>query len=225
MSSTEVLADTGLDYAATGLQRLLELLGDFDISVTTCWSESALNSLPQLLRRIADQGHEIAASFDTVDIASVDSSLVAALKRVSGQPIKGAFTAAGSFVLSNSDATGFAWQISGVNGDFPSIAGTNDGHEPTVQIPVSPYWIDRTWLHPERPMPPSSLLEAWSISLAAIRAEGSLMTVVIHPHIILRPGFSGTFTRFLDEVIASGDVWLTRVDHLATWWSQRQHTA
>jgi hypothetical protein len=48
------------------------------------------------------------------------------------------------------------------------------------------------------------------------------MTAVIHPHIILRPGFAGTFTRFLDEVIGSGDVWLTRIDYLAQWWTQRQ---
>jgi hypothetical protein len=44
---------------------------------------------------------------------------------------------------------------------------------------------------------------------------------VIHPHIILRPGFAGTLIRFLDEAIASGDVWMTRVDYLAQWWTER----
>lgn len=213
--------DTGVDYAATGLHRLLGLLEDLDITVTTCWSESALNTLPQLLRRVADQGHEIAASFGSAVVADADSTLVGALKRVSGQSISGAFTTTSALKQSNNDSTGFAWQIGGGGGDLPSIAGGAGGAAPTVQIPLSPYWIDRTWLHPDRPLPPSSLLEAWSAGLAAIRSDSSLMTLVVHPHIMLRPGFSGTLVRFLDEVIASGDVWLTRVDNLAHWWAQR----
>jgi hypothetical protein len=220
-ASGNTTVDTGVDYAATGLHRLLGLLEDLDITVTTCWSESALNTLPQLLRRVADQGHEIAASFGSDTVAAADSSLVGALKRVSGQAIKGALTTSSAMEQSNSDSTGFAWQISGGGGDLPSIAGGTGGAAPTVQIPLSPYWIDRTWLHPDHPLPPSSLLEAWSASLAAIRSDGSLMTLVVHPHIMLRPGFSGTLIRFLDEVIASGDVWLTRVDNLALWWAQR----
>lgn len=220
-TSPAAIPDTGVDYAATGLHRLLELLEDFDIGVTTSWSESAFNTLPQLLRRVADQGHEIAATFGVDDLVSSDAPLVGALRRVSGQEVTGSVIW-GDATLASGGESGFAWQITGSGGDLPSISGGTADQPVSVQIPISPYWIDRTWLHPERPQPPSSLLETWSTSLAAIRADGSLMTVVIHPHIILRPGFSGTLTRFLDEIIASGDVWLTKLDHLATWWTQRQ---
>jgi hypothetical protein len=166
-------ADTGVDYAATGLHRLLEMLDDFDISVTTTWTESALNTLPQLLRRVADKGHEIAASFAASDLVSVNSQLVSALRRVSGHPITGAYSGAGSTHVSGSDDSGFDWQITGTGGDFPTITGGTGESGTTVQIPVSPYWNDRTWLHPDRTLPPSSLLEAWSASLAEIRSDGS----------------------------------------------------
>jgi hypothetical protein len=218
-SAVQGTPDVGVDYAATGLHRLLELLEDFDIGVTTSWSESALNSLPQLLRRVADQGHEVAATFGSSDVVTAESPLVGALRRVSGQPVTGAVSWGDG---GDTASTGFSWQINGAGGDLPIVVGGTAEQPAVVQIPTSPYWIDRTWLHPERPQPPSSLLEAWSSSLAAIRTDGSLMTIVIHPHIMLRPGFSGTFTRFLDEIIASGDVWLTKLDLLATWWTQRQ---
>jgi peptidoglycan/xylan/chitin deacetylase (PgdA/CDA1 family) len=220
-ASENAVADTGVDYAATGLHRLLEMLDDFDISVTTTWTESALNSLPQLLRRVADQGHEVAASFAASDLVSVNSPLVGALRRVSGLQVTGAYSGAGSMHVLGNDDSGFDWQITGTGGDLPTITGGTAESGTTVQIPVSSYWNDRTWLHPDRPLPPSSLLETWSASLAEVRSDGSLMTIVIHPHIILRPGFAGTLVRFLDETIASGDVWLTRVDNLAQWWIQR----
>jgi hypothetical protein len=49
------------------------------------------------------------------------------------------------------------------------------------------------------------------------------MTIVIHPHIILRPGLAHVLARFLDEVVGSGDVWVSRADHLALWWAERQN--
>lgn len=214
--------DVGVDYAATGLQRMLDLLEDFDVSVTTAWTDSALNSLPQILRRVAEQGHEIAGSFGGDETISTDSPLIGALKRVSGQEVTGVI-GVGTVVASSSRGNGdLAWQITGSGGDLPAVTGGSPELPPLIQIPTSPYWNDRTWLHAERPLPPSSLLEAWSTSLASIRTDGSLMTVLVHPHIILRPGFSATLVRFLDEIISSGDVWLTRLDHIATWWSQRQ---
>jgi hypothetical protein len=195
------------------MHRLLGVLEDLDTSVTTCWTENAMNSLPQLVRRVADAGHEVAVAFDSRS-EDTQPNLVPAMQRVSGQPVLGARTG-----IREPDATPFNWIIDGSSGDVPSILGGTVA-TPTVQIPVSPYWNDRTWLHPDRPLPPSSLLEAWSTGLAAIRSDGAFMTIEIHPHIIMRPGFSGTFVRFLDEIIASGDVWLTRLDHLALWWSQ-----
>ncbi|MEJ7839718.1 MAG: hypothetical protein WKF81_12965, partial [Thermomicrobiales bacterium] len=91
-SDVDSPADTGVDSAATGLQRLLDLLADFDISVTTTWTESAVNTLPQLLRRVAESGHEVAGTFGPADRVTADSSLVGALRRVSGQEVTGAVT-------------------------------------------------------------------------------------------------------------------------------------
>ena len=214
-ANTHESLDTGIDYAATGMQRLLGLLEDLDTRITTCWTETAMNSLPQLVRAVADAGHEVAATFHSTGPAPLQPNLLAALQRVSGQPVLGAMTGP-----QEPDIPALDWIIDGSGGDFPSLIG-GTSVSPTVQVPVSPYWNDRTWLHPDHPLPPSSLLEAWSASLADVRTESSLMTIVIHPHIIMRPGFSATFIRFLDEIIASGDVWLTRLDTLANWWTEQ----
>ncbi len=114
------------------------------------------------------------------------------------------------------------WSITGVGGDLP-IKTVGEGQTTlSTVIPVSPYWIDLPWLDPERPLPPSSLLEAWSLALAAVRTEGGLMTIVIHPHVSGRPGLAGIVTRFIDEAIESGDVWIATAAQVAEWW-QRQN--
>jgi peptidoglycan/xylan/chitin deacetylase (PgdA/CDA1 family) len=207
-------SEIGIDYSATGLERLVALFADLDLSVSFAWSESALNTYPPAIRRIADLGHEIAAWHRETDVLS-PSSLRAALARVAGTPVPGSVALVD---INDDDET--AWRITGVGGDVPSMAPDATGG---VVLPVSPYWSDRTWLHPERPLPPSSMLEAWSLSLAEIRTIGGLMTVFLHPHIIARPGFSGTLTRFLDEVFAAGDVWVARAGLVADWWAGQTH--
>lgn len=214
----------GLDYTVTGLHRMLESFADLDVSATFAFGGDAVESAPQIIRRAQELGHEVAATACTATGSTED--LLDAISRASEERVNGLVEQLPGFQASEQDEefgndSGKAWRITGAGGDLPVLRRDADA---TI-LPVSPYLMDTTWLAPRRPSPPSSLLEAWSLSLGAHRADGIYMPIVVHPHIMGRPGLLGTLARFLDEVIASGDVWIARMDHVATMWSTYQHTS
>lgn len=190
----------GLDYATTGFQHLLRALGDLDIHATTAWSDGALVSSPQLARLALDEGHEV------IPAGAEAAERVA---RLTSTGVPGAMTA-------GADLDGLAWVVSDRGGDVPAVVG--DG---TVSIPTSPFWTDAAWFDPLRPAPPSALLEAWSQGLQSVRAGGQMMTVILHPHLSGRPGHIEAISRFLDEAIGAGDVWIPLGSELAAWWLAR----
>ncbi|MDQ3656280.1 MAG: hypothetical protein M3457_14540 [Chloroflexota bacterium] len=214
----------GLDYSATGLQRLLKVLADLDVSATTAWSATALASYPQLARLARDGGHELAlshalgASTDQQEVLLSRILDVPAIGLVESLPMKMAESVSPP---SDGRPAGLSWVITGAGGDVPVLTVESD-QQSVASIPVSPYWIDSAWLAPERPLPPSSLLEAWSLGLAEVRSDGGLMVVVLHPSISGRPGFSSQIERFLDEAIESGDVWIANAAQVAEWSRQEQ---
>lgn len=208
---------TGVDYSATGLDRMLETLADLDIFATIAFTTEAVESSPQLLKRAIDLGHEVAASACSATVSTPE--LLRTLSNVIDGPVNGIIEQIPGLPSSEidepfGDDSGNTWRITGMSGDLP-VSATNP--DATI-IPISPYLIDMTWLSPAAPLPPSSLLETWSLSLAAHRTGRSFMPIVLHPHIAGRPEFTGTISRFLDEVIAAGDVWVARLDHVARAW-------
>ncbi len=222
----------GLDYTATGLPRLLRICDDLGIEATTAWTSRALARHPQLARSAHERGHELAWSMATGTASHLPKTAPEVLAKISGQTSAGWIESLpgtspegpGLRTVGDKPDAAPAWVISSAGGDTPVIVQHTGSDQPSVQIPVSPYWQDSTWLHPRHPAPPSSLLETWSASLASVRAEGGLMTIVLHPHVAGRPGFADAIVRFLDEAIASGDVWITRADHLALWWRSNSDT-
>lgn len=224
--------EVGLDYTATGLPRLLRICDDLGIQATTAWTARALASHPQLARSAHERGHEVAESFVTGERIPHRKPSDELIVKITGLPATGYVEslpvpvreAFGSGAPGSRRDADPLWVISSAGGDTPVIVRDAESGESKVQIPVSPFWMDLTWLHPHHPAPPSSLLETWSASLSSVRAEGGLMTIVLHPHIAGRPGFADAIVRFLDEAIASGDVWIARADHLALWWKSNSDT-
>lgn len=217
--SGNVSPPVGVDYSVTGAHALLNLLADLDMSATFAITGDALVNAPQLVTAVREGGHEVAVSRYSL---SDDGTDLLALAAKAGAPdvVGGISALPGQEPLSDipvPDADSLrTWRMSGATGDLPSLQ-----HEPScANMPVSPYSIDTTWLDPAHPLPPSSLLEAWSLGLAGHRATGSLMTCIVHPHIMGRPALIGTLQRFLDEAIATGDVLLSRIDHLADTWQR-----
>lgn len=207
----------GLDYTPTGLRRILTALDDLDVSATFAFTAESLVDAPALVRQAHDSGHEIAASYCSASGATDD--LLRFIREEIGERANGIVARMPGFPSNELDDawgndSGRAWLIDGRSGDLPLLQRDPDA----ALIPLSPYLMDTTWLSPERPLPPSSLLEAWMLALDAHREDGTFMPIVVHPHIIGRPGFLGTLVRFLDDVIARGDVWIARVDHIAATW-------
>jgi hypothetical protein len=96
------------------------------------------------------------------------------------------------------------WIMDGSGAAFPERTANGK----TI-IPYSPWWHDGVWLSPLRPSPPSAFLEHLTVSLASVRARGELMTLMLTAQYSGQPGYVETVQRFLDEVIAAGDVWIT----------------
>lgn len=218
-----------LDYTATGFQRLLTMLADLDVSATMAWTPRALSSFPQLARRARDHGHELALSRATPGDNGEDESVLSHISDVSPRGRIERLPGHDTSTRQAAEAVGavggdLTWTVTGVSGDLP-ISTMHEGRSGPAIIPVSPYWIDTAWIAPDRPLPPSSLLEAWSLSLSAVRAEGGLMTIVLHPHLSGRPGIAGQIQRFLDEAIESGDVWIATSAQVAEWWHQHEQRA
>ncbi len=217
---------TGVDYTATGLQRLITALADLDIAATTAWTAAGLETSPQLVRVAADHGHEIAVSV-TGKRASDLAELRDTASRLSGAPITGfaEIMASADDESSAVDAgyySGFSWSLTRQGGDVPVMRSATDDAPAHITLPASPFWTDAIWLNPVSPQPPSSFLETLSLGLQSVRTINGLMTVIIHPHISGRPGFAETIVRFIDEAIGSGDVWIPRASELADWWRKRQ---
>jgi peptidoglycan/xylan/chitin deacetylase (PgdA/CDA1 family) len=221
LDGSPAAGSVGLDYAATGLQRLLRLLADLDVSATTAWTASALATFPQLARLAQDGGHELALSDVSPTGAENREALLARISDV--PPVGRVESLSGTTGAATSRPIGLSWVITGAGGDVASMIRNSAGDEISL-IPVSPYWIDTAWLGSGRPLPPSSFLEAWSLGLAAVRSEGGLMVIVLHPEVSGRPGFSSQIERFLDEAIGSGDVWIANASQIAEW-SRRQDGA
>ncbi len=208
----------------TGLQRIFEQLSDLDVTATIAFGGDAAESAPQLVRRAMELGHEVAATACSATGSTDD--LLDTIGRLTDERVNGLVEQLPGFQVSEPESafgndSGRAWRITGAGGDLPVLLRDADA---TV-FPVSPYLMDTAWLSPVRPLPPSSLLEAWSMTLGAHRADGTYMPIVVHPHIMGRPGLAGTLVRFLDEAIASGDVWIARMDHLALMWSTYQQSS
>ena len=207
----------GLDYTATGIRNLFRTLEDLDVSATFAFTAEARIDVPELVTESYERGHEVAASFCSAGGAMDD--LVASLSEDIGDQVNGVIARVPGFPTSELDDAwgndgGKAWLIDGRSGDIPTMQSDPDA----ALIPISPYLMDTAWLSPVRPLPPSSLLETWMYSLEAARTHGLFTPIIVHPHIIGRHGLLGTLTRFLDDVIAYGDVWIARLDHIAATW-------
>lgn len=205
----------GIEYSADGLRRLLSSLADIDVSVTFALADPDSEIGARLSAQLSELGHEVVANRTAptgrkTELPSNITQMPATYGAVIGVP---------GLAQATDAASDLAWVIDGRSGELPSvIEGTLSR---TIHMPVSIYWTDGAWLDPQRPLPPSSLLEHWSVSLADVRTQGGLMTVVLHPHIAGRPGILSQIMRFLDDAVDSGDVWMTPVGTIAAWWKQQ----
>jgi len=219
-------------YDTTGLQRLLGLLADSDVRSTICWVGRVAEQQPDLVRRAAAEGHEIAAhSWDHRRYSDLtrDDQLddvqrtLETLRAITGQRPTGHKTPGWRYdhqTFPVLQELGLDWVMDEPGGDLPYFSQPDPARTPLIQLPPSwlyddyPFYVDRLTT-------PRHAGEFWREDLDVIRAEGKLMCLTLHPFISGRPGPSRAVTRLLDFAIDLGDIWIARADEIALWWRAR----
>ena len=230
---TNTYAISQTEYDPFGVTRLLTALADADVRATFCWVGQEALDRPELMQRAASEGHEIAAhTWDhryyhdlTPEEQRVDiERTIATLEATSGQRPTGHKTGGWRYT----DEThaicqdlGLAWAMDIPRGDLPFLMPLNRDLPPLVQLPPSSHWDDYSFFV-DRMLTPNETFEFWREDLDVIRAEGSLMSLTLHPFVSGRPGPSRALVRLLDYAIDLGDVWIATAGQIAEWWLDTQ---
>lgn len=117
-------------------------------------------------------------------------------------------------------AAGFAYDSSLMDDDVPYRLQTAAGT--LIELPV--HWSLDDWeQYAFLPEPdigsiielPSKVLELWTVELDAMREEGCLLVLTMHPFLSGRPARARMLGEFLARVRERGDVWLARAGEIA----------
>lgn len=117
-------------------------------------------------------------------------------------------------------AAGFAYDSSLMDDDVPYRLETAAG--PLIELPV--HWSLDDWeQYAFLPEPdigsqielPSKVLELWTDELDAMRDEGCLLVVTMHPFLSGRPARAKMLGAFLARVRERGDVWVATAGEVA----------
>ncbi|MCS7246177.1 MAG: polysaccharide deacetylase family protein [Thermomicrobium sp.] len=216
-----------------GLARLLDVLADDAINATFRWVGLAAQEHPDPVRACFEAGHEIAAhgwdhrTSDRMTREQQREDLLRSrdvLADITGTlPVghKSPFWQSTPDTVGLLQELGLRWNMDRAFGDVPVAMRPDPHREPVIQLPPSRWWDDYTFFV-EHALPPRLVAEFWREDWEVLRAEGKLMCLTLHPWICGRPGPSRALTQFLDFVIALGDGWIARADHVARWWRERE---
>src|SRR3954471_9893704 len=117
-------------------------------------------------------------------------------------------------------AAGFAYDSSLMDDDVPYRLATSAGT--LIELPV--HWSLDDWeqyaflSEPDVGQQielPSKVLELWTAELDAMREEGCLCVVTMHPFLSGRPSRAAALAEFLARVRAREDVWVARAGEIA----------
>jgi peptidoglycan/xylan/chitin deacetylase (PgdA/CDA1 family) len=216
-------------YDVAGVERILRILDDFDVTASFCWVARAAKDHPNAVRMAFDAGHEITThgwdhrNYSDMSPAEQRDDIErsrAALEEITGErPIghKTPFWRFDQNTIGILQDLGFRWNMDIAAGDLPFLMQPDLAKPPLVQLPPSRLWDDYSYFV-RAASPPRHVFEMWREDIDVLRAESGLMCLTFHPWVIGRPGPSRSLTMFLDYVVGLGDVWIARADHVALWW-------
>lgn len=220
------------DYEATGLQRMLDILADFDLQASVFWVGRAAEDLPQLIQDTVAGGHELGLHTwehrylnRMSDSEQLDDYLRTreTIERVSGVTPLGHKSAGWRFDESThriAQEIGIEWIVDLPNGDLPSFVSHTEARPPLVNLPPSFLLSDYHW-YVDNVASPNQVANAWQDDLDMLREDGGMMTLTLHPFVTGRPGPMRGFARFLDYAVSLGDIWIAPAGQVARWWRER----
>lgn len=220
------------EYEPFGIDRILGILSDVDVSATFCWVGQEAHDRPNFVRGAFDAGHEIALHtwdhryYQTMsrDDQRADMERTsAALTAITGARPVGHKTGGWRYTVETHELCqelGLLWAMDIPRGDAPFLMPLDATRQPLVQLPPAAHWDDYNFFV-DRMVTPQAAFEFWRDDLDVIRAEGSLMSLTMHPFVSGRPAPSRTLVRLLDYAIDLGDLWIARADQIARWWIEQ----
>lgn len=215
-----------------GVPRLLDVLARADVRSTFFVPGFTARRYPDIVRRIVDAGHEVGWDNDLHEppysLSEADERAIIERGAEVLEPLTGARPRgyrAPWWELNERTpellaAAGFAYDSSLMDDDVPYRLGTPAG--PLIELPV--HWSLDDWeQYAFLPEPdigaqielPSKVLELWTGELDAMRDEGCLLVITMHPFLSGRPARAAMLREFLGRIRGRGDVWLARTDEVA----------
>jgi peptidoglycan/xylan/chitin deacetylase (PgdA/CDA1 family) len=222
--------------ALTGVPRVLELLRRHDVRATFFCPGYTAERYPDVLRRVRDDGHEIAhhgfmheamAGMTREQETAVLDRGLEALDRVVGlrpvgyrAPMWETTYATAELLLDR----GFLYDSSLMDSDVPYELAERPGEDARsiVEIPVS--WALDDWEQfafvPELFGPgviedPAKSLAMWTAELTEAHRHGSCFTLTVHPFLSGRLGRLRALETLIETMQSMSDLWLAPAGELA----------
>lgn len=220
----------------TGMPRILDLLARRGVRATFFCPGFTAERYPDLLRRVRDEGHEIAhhgylhesvAGMTVAQEATmIDRGLDALEKVIGGRPVgyrapmwETTYATAGLLL-----DRGFLYDSSLMDGEMPYelAEGSQEGARSIVEIPV--HWALDDW-EQYAYLPdvfgsgliedPEKALSMWSADLAAIHEDGSCFTLTNHPFLSGRPARLRVLDRLVAQMQELPGLWIASAGEIA----------
>jgi peptidoglycan/xylan/chitin deacetylase (PgdA/CDA1 family) len=220
----------------TGMPRILALLARRGVRATFFCPGFTAERYPDLLRRVRDEGHEIAhhgylhesvAGMTVAQEATMIDKGLDALEKVLGErpvgyraPMWETTYATAGLLLDR----GFLYDSSLMDGEMPYVLaeGQQEGARSVVEIPV--HWALDDW-EQYAYLPdvfgsgliedPEKALSMWSADLTAIHEDGSCFTLTNHPFLSGRPARIRALDRLVAQMQELPGLWIASADEIA----------
>jgi putative urate catabolism protein len=227
--------ETQFDYGArAGVWRVLRLFAARGLKLTVYGVGRALELNPDVTRAFAEQGHEVAShgwrwidyhSMPEADERASIAQCVETIERLTGKRPVGWYTGRISPNTRRlvAEHGGFLYDSDSYDDDLPhyvEVAG-----KPQLIIPYTLDNNDMKFAVPPGFGDPDGFERYLRDAVEMLRAEGAagapkMMSVGLHCRLVGRPGRAAALARFLDHVVACGDVWVATREEIARhWWA------
>ncbi|WP_206935696.1 allantoinase PuuE [Roseococcus thiosulfatophilus] len=223
--------ESQFDYGArAGVWRILRLFAARGLKLTVYGVGRALELNPTAARAFADQGHEVAShAYRWIDYHNMPEAeeradiarCVETIERLTGRRPVGWYTGRMSPNTRRlvAEHGGFLYDSDAYDDDLPhyvQVAG-----KPHLVLPYTLDNNDMKFAVPPGFGDPDGFERHLRDACDMLRAEGGrMMSVGLHCRLVGRPGRAAALARFLDHVVACGDVWVARREDIARhWWA------
>lgn len=214
-----------------GIQRYLDLFRSESIPATFYVCGNDAERWPDLITRIAREGHEVGAHgymHENFDLGSAEPALLAKthhiLTRVTGAPPRGWRSPGGrktALTLRTLQTLGYCYDSSEKDHDYPYLC-LLDGEPMTrfIELPNNTSSLDDFPFYRVSYTPPSEVLAHWIEEFDAIHREGGYFNLTVHPRLGYgsgSPARAGIVGKLIRHIRQQGDARFMRMIDIAAW--------